>query len=79
MKLNGLPGPPAFDRFKSFGNDDLTAKHVILDAYCAINCVLIEHPSKWSTFNNRTKFAITCDRIYRNHPKLHKSQFIAER
>ena len=75
MKLNGLPGSPALDRFKSFGNDDLTAKHV---AYCAINCVLIEHPSKWPTFNNKTNFAITCDWIYKNHPKLHKSQLIAE-
>ena len=27
MKSNGQPCPPGFDRFKSFGYDDLTTKH----------------------------------------------------
>ena len=27
VKSNGQPRPPAFDRFKSFGHDELTAKH----------------------------------------------------
>ena len=27
MKSNGQPRPPGFDRFKSFGHDDLTTKH----------------------------------------------------
>ena len=26
MKSNGQPRPPGFDRFESFGHDDLTAK-----------------------------------------------------
>ena len=29
MKPNGWPSPPAFDRFKTFGHDDLTANIVI--------------------------------------------------
>ena len=27
MKSNGQPMPPSFDRFESFGHDELTAKH----------------------------------------------------
>ena len=27
VKLNGRPMPPGFDRFESFGHDELTAKH----------------------------------------------------
>ena len=27
VKSNGRPRPPGFDRFKSFGHDNLTAKH----------------------------------------------------
>ena len=30
MKSNGQPRPPAFDRLKSFGHDELTAKHCYL-------------------------------------------------
>ena len=27
IKSNRRPGPPCFDRFESFGHDELTAKH----------------------------------------------------
>ena len=27
VKSNGQPKPPGFDRFESFGHDELTAKH----------------------------------------------------
>ena len=27
VKSNGWPRPPGFDRFESFGRDELTAKH----------------------------------------------------
>ena len=27
MKSNGWPMPPGFDRFESFGHNELTAKH----------------------------------------------------
>ena len=30
--VNGWPKPPGFDRFESFGHDDLTAKH------CCFRC-----------------------------------------
>ena len=30
VKSNGRPMPPGFDRFESFGHDDLTTKHCYL-------------------------------------------------
>ena len=32
VKSNGWPMPPGFDRFESFGHDELTAKH------CCFRC-----------------------------------------